>query len=53
MSVQNDTGFIKLWSSELEVAETAYSFTFNDPYYNAATGSSWANGYNVRCVRAY
>ena len=53
MSVQNDTGFIKIWSSELEVAETAYSFTFNDPYYNAGAGSVWANGYNVRCVRAY
>lgn len=53
MSVQNDTGFIKIWSSELEVAETAYCFTFNDPYYNAGAGSAWANGYNVRCVRAY
>lgn len=53
MSVKNDTGFIKLWSSELEVAETAYCFTFNDPYYNAGTGSAWANGYNVRCVKAY
>lgn len=53
MSVQNDTGFIKIWSSELEVAETAYCFTFNDPYYNAGAGSAWANGYNVRCVKAY
>ena len=53
MSVQNDTGFVKIWSSELEVAETAYSFTYNDPYYNAAAGSAWANGYNVRCVKAY
>ena len=53
MSVQNDTGYIKIWSSELEVAETAYCFTFNDPYYNAGAGSAWANGYNVRCVRAY
>lgn len=53
MSVQNDTGFINIWTSELEVAETAYVFTFNDPYYNVGVGSAWANGYNVRCVKAY
>ena len=53
VSVQNDTGFVKLWSSEMEVAETAYSFTFNYPMYNAATGAGWGNGYNVRCVKAY
>ena len=53
MSVQNDTGFVKIWSSELEVAETAYCFTYNDPYYNAGGGAGWANGYNVRCVKAY
>lgn len=53
MSVQNDTGYIKIWSSELEIAETAYCFTFNDPYYNAGAGAAWANGYNVRCVKTY
>ena len=53
MSVQNDTGFVKLWSSELEVAETAYSFTYNDPYFYAAQGAGWGNGYNVRCVKEY
>jgi hypothetical protein len=53
MSVQNDTGFVKLWTSELEVAYTAYCFTFNYPYYYAGNGAGWANGYNVRCVKAY
>lgn len=53
MSVQNDTGFVKLWSSELEVAESAYCFTFNYPYYYSGNGAGWGNGYNVRCVKAY
>ena len=53
MSVQNDTGFVKLWTSELEVSYTAYCFTFNYPYYYAGSGAGWANGYNVRCVKAY
>ncbi len=53
MSVQNDTGFVKLWSSELEVAELSYCFTFNYPHYYASNSASWGNGYNVRCVKAY
>ena len=53
MSVQNDTGFVKIWTSELEVAYTAYCFTFNYPYFYASQGAGWANGYNVRCVKAY
>ena len=53
MSVQNDTGFVKIWTSELEVAHTAYCFTFNYPYFYASQGAGWANGYNVRCVKAY
>lgn len=53
MSVQNDTGFVKLWSSEIEVSETAYCFTYNYPYFYASQGAGWGNGYNVRCVKAY
>lgn len=53
MSVQNDTGFVKIWSSELEIAETAYCFTYNYPLYNAGQGASWGNGYSVRCVQIY
>ena len=53
MSVQNDTGFVKIWSSELEVSETAYSFTYNYPYFYASQGAGWGNGYNVRCVKIY
>ena len=53
MSVQNDTGFVKLWSSELEASELSFCFTFNYPLYNAINSASWGNGYNVRCVKAY
>jgi uncharacterized protein (TIGR02145 family) len=55
MSVQNDTGFVKIWTSELQVRELSYCFTFNYPYYNGGNSSSasWGNGYNVRCVKAY
>ena len=53
MSVQNDTGFVKIWTSELEVAYTAYCFTFNYPYFYTGQGAGWANGYNVRCVKVY
>ena len=53
MSVQNDTGFVKLWSSELEASELSFCFTFNYPLYNAINSAGWGNGYNVRCVKAY
>jgi hypothetical protein len=53
MSVQNDSGFAKIWSSEMDVAESAYCFTYNYPLYNAGQGATWGNGYNVRCVKAY
>lgn len=53
MSVQNDSGFVKIWSSEMDVAESAYCFTYNYPLYNAGQGATWGNGYNVRCVKAY
>ena len=55
MSVQNDTGFVKLWSSEMVVSEMSSCFTFNYPLYNAGVSSQagWGNGYNVRCVKAY
>lgn len=53
MSVQNDSGFVKLWSSELEVAELSYCFTFNYPHFYAGNSAAWGNGYNVRCVKAY
>ena len=55
MSVQNNTGFVKLWSSEMVVSEMSSCFTFNYPLYNAGESSQagWGNGYNVRCVKAY
>ena len=53
MSVQNENGFVKLWSSEMEAAESAYCFSFSDPTYYAASGANWGYGYNVRCVKAY
>ncbi|MBE6174001.1 MAG: hypothetical protein E7147_00455 [Rikenellaceae bacterium] len=53
MSVQNDTGFVKIWSSELEVAESSYCFTFDYPMFYAGQGANWGHGYNVRCVKAY
>lgn len=53
MSVQNTNGIVKLWTSELEVSETSYCFTFSDPVYNVGSGAAWGNGYNVRCVKAY
>ena len=53
ISVQNDTGFVKLWSSELVVAESSGCFSYNDPYFYASQESNWGFGYNVRCVKAY
>ena len=40
-------------TSEMEVAYTAFCFTFNSPYFYASQGAGWANGYNVRCVKVY
>lgn len=53
MSVQNKNGFVELWSSELEVSETAYHFFYSSPTFYAGNGAGWGNGYNVRCVKAY
>ena len=55
MSVQNDTGFVKLWSSEMVVSEMSSCFTFDYPHYFGGESSQagWGNGYNVRCVKAY
>jgi hypothetical protein len=53
VSVQNKNGFVELWSSELEVAETAYHFFYSDPTFYAGNGASWGYGYNVRCVKVY
>ena len=53
VSVQNEYGFVQLWSSELEVAETAYHFFYSDPTFYVGNGAGWGNGYNVRCVKAY
>ena len=53
VSVQNEYGFVQLWSSELEVAETAYHFFYSDPTFYVGYGAGWGNGYNVRCVKAY
>ena len=53
VSVQNENGFVELWSSELEVAETAYHFFYSNPTFYAGNGAGWGNGYNVRCVKAY
>ena len=53
VSVQNKNGFVELWSSELEVAETAYHFFYSSPTFYAGNGAGWGNGYNVRCVKIY
>ena len=53
MSVQNKNGFVELWSSELEVSETAYHFFYSSPTFYAGNGAGWGNGYNVRCVKIY
>ena len=53
VSVQNEYGFVQLWSSELEVAETAYHFFYSDPTFYVGNGAGWGNGYNVRCVKTY
>ena len=53
MSVQNEYGFVQLWTSELEVAETAYHFFYSNPTFYVGNGAGWGNGYNVRCVKAY
>ena len=53
MSVQNDTGYVKIWSSELEASESSFCFTFNYPYFYADNGANWGHGYNVRCVKQY
>ncbi len=53
VSVQNEYGFVQLWSSELEVAETAYHFFYSSPTFYVGNGAGWGNGYNVRCVKAY
>ena len=53
MSVQNKNGFVELWSSELEVSETAYHFFYSNPTFYAGNGAGWGNGYNVRCVKIY
>ena len=58
ISVQNRTGFVKLWSSEYAGAQTkgselSYSFSFDYPYFYAKTEAGWGNGFNVRCVKAY
>ena len=53
LSVQNKNGFVELWSSEIEVAETAYHFFYSSPTFYAGNGAGWGNGYNVRCVKIY
>ena len=53
VSVQNENGFVELWSSELEVAETAYHFFYSNPTFYVGYGAGWGNGYNVRCVKTY
>ena len=55
ISVQNDSGFVKMWSSEMVASELSSCFTFNYPLYFGGESSQagWGNGYNVRCVKEY
>ena len=53
LKVQKATGFVYLWSSEMQASEQSYRFYYHAPMFDAIQAAGWGNGYNVRCVKNY
>ena len=53
IKVQKESGYVFLWSSEMQAAEQSFRFYYHAPMFDAIQSAGWGNGYNVRCVKIY
>ena len=53
LSVKGTNGSAFVWSSELQVAERAYSLSIHQPSVYGSNDDPWGNGLAVRCVKEY